>query len=241
MHSNSSGGRLERFFAGKGFYIVLFLCAAVIGISSWMLAAGNKTMESNAITNSTVMDNKRIETVIITPAPAPEIAPVMSENMIEASAESEEAEEEAVTVWNEEPVYEEPAPVWPVMGEIDRGYDTETLHYDATMRDWRTHSGIDICAAMGEEVVAARSGTVESIETDELYGVVLTLNHGDGSYSIYASLSPETAVSVGDWVEPGSTLGYVGGTAICETAQTSHLHYAVIDGGEYADPMYYLP
>ena len=31
MSSNSSGKRLEGFFTGKGFYIVLFLCAAVIG------------------------------------------------------------------------------------------------------------------------------------------------------------------------------------------------------------------
>ena len=32
MSSNSSGKRLEGFFTGKGFYIVLFLCAAVIGV-----------------------------------------------------------------------------------------------------------------------------------------------------------------------------------------------------------------
>ena len=32
MSSNSSGKKLEGFFTGKGFYIVLFLCAAVIGV-----------------------------------------------------------------------------------------------------------------------------------------------------------------------------------------------------------------
>lgn len=34
MSSNSSGKKLEGFFTGKGFYIVLFLCAAVIGVSA---------------------------------------------------------------------------------------------------------------------------------------------------------------------------------------------------------------
>ena len=34
MNSKSSGEWLETFFAGKGFYIVLFLCAAVIGVSA---------------------------------------------------------------------------------------------------------------------------------------------------------------------------------------------------------------
>ena len=46
--SNSSGKKLEGFFTGKGFYIVLFLCAAVIGVSAWMKAAGNETMNDTS-------------------------------------------------------------------------------------------------------------------------------------------------------------------------------------------------
>ena len=34
---------VEAFFAGKGFYIVLFLCVAVIGVSAWSMLAGNET------------------------------------------------------------------------------------------------------------------------------------------------------------------------------------------------------
>ena len=41
MNSRGSGKKLEGFFTGKGFYIVLFLCAAVIGVSAWMMATGN--------------------------------------------------------------------------------------------------------------------------------------------------------------------------------------------------------
>ena len=52
MSSNSSGKRLERFFTGKGFYIVLFLCAAVIGVSAWMMAAGNETMAKDVVNGS---------------------------------------------------------------------------------------------------------------------------------------------------------------------------------------------
>ena len=32
--------RAEHFFAGKGFYIVLFLCVAVIGVSAWSMLTG---------------------------------------------------------------------------------------------------------------------------------------------------------------------------------------------------------
>ena len=67
MSSNSSGKRLEGFFTGKGFYIVLFLCAAVIGVSAWMMAAGNETMEDLNKTNDISLENKRVETIIVPP------------------------------------------------------------------------------------------------------------------------------------------------------------------------------
>ena len=34
---NEKSGKLDKFFAGKGFYIVLFLCVATIGISGYYL------------------------------------------------------------------------------------------------------------------------------------------------------------------------------------------------------------
>ena len=34
--------RAEAFFAGKGFYIVLFLCVTVIGVSAWSLLTGGE-------------------------------------------------------------------------------------------------------------------------------------------------------------------------------------------------------
>ena len=49
MSSNSSGKRLEGFFTGKGFYIVLFLCAAVIGVSAWTLISREATVEEDDV------------------------------------------------------------------------------------------------------------------------------------------------------------------------------------------------
>ena len=73
MNSRSSGGKLEEFFNGKGFYIVLFLCAAVIGASAWMLAAGDRAMQSE-ISVMNRDENERVETVVI--PPLEESAPV---------------------------------------------------------------------------------------------------------------------------------------------------------------------
>ena len=249
MSSRSSGKKLEGFFTGKGFYIVLFLCAAVIGVSAWMMATGNETMENDPVRNNSVnLDDKRVETVIVPAqsgtaetgaleADAPEVN-------TEGLAENAEVQDsEAVAAVEEQPVVEAAAPiyVWPVAGQVERAYSSDTLSYDQTLRDWRTHEGIDIIAELGAPVVAAHSGSVESIVQDSLYGTVVTVSHGDGTRTIYANLAENPPVNVGDWIDCGTTIGSVGSTALCEISQTSHLHFAITVNGAAADPMDYLP
>ena len=243
MSSNSSGKKLEGFFTGKGFYIVLFLCAAVIGVSAWMMATGNEAMEDLSKAKDVSLENKRVETVILPPVAEPaelpaqaETAPVMAEDEAPAQGESSE-------VWRQGDVMEVAAPlyIWPVQGTVERYHQLDELSYDVTLEDWRTHSGIDISSALGTEIAASHSGTVESIVNDELYGAVITLDHGDGSRSVYANLAADVAVSVGDWVEPGDLLGSVGDTALCEIGQAPHLHFAIMIDGESVNPLSYLP
>lgn len=251
MSSNSSGKKLEGFFTGKGFYIVLFLCASVIGVSAWMMAAGNKTMaEDVSDVNSARFENKRVETIIITPQPeaaasleepVEEEAPAVSTEGLAENAAA--AAEETSQVWREGDVMEVAAPmyIWPVSGNVARSHDMETLYYDQTMGDWRTHEGIDIAAPLGTEVAAAHAGTVESITEDDLYGTTVVVDHGDGSKTIYSNLAQDLAVSVGDWIEPGNVIGTVGDTALCETSQESHLHFVVTVDGMSVNPLNYLP
>lgn len=240
MNSRSSGAKSEGFFTGKGFYIVLFLCAAVIGVSAWMMAAGSKTMSEN---KNTGLDSHRVETVII-PAMEDELEPAMTiDNPIRL--EPPEIDTEGITEVEEAAPAAVPASsamyVWPVMGEIERPHSTEALSYDVTMRDWRTHNGVDIAAPLGTTVNAAHAGSVESIREDDLFGTVVTVAHGDGICTVYANLAASPAVAVGDWVEPGDTLGSVGTTALCEIGQGTHLHFAVSVDGIAADPLNYLP
>ena len=243
MNNSSSGKRLERFFTGKGFYIVLFLCAAVIGVSAWMMTAGNETMSDDySRLSDSDFGSARTETIIV-PA-AQDTSPAMDydELLPEISIDDEETmtgEEESVEVWTEEA----PAAVqyiWPVSGDIDRAYHVNQLRYDATMGDWRIHDGIDIVAPIGSSVCASRGGKVESIVKDDLYGTVLTVDHGDGTKAVYANLADITAVSAEDTVQCGDVLGSVGTGAICESAQDSHLHFAMSVNGVSADPLAFL-
>ena len=243
MSSKSSGKRLEGFFTGKGFYIVLFLCAAVIGLSAWMMAAGNEAMEEARSFGEVGLDNRRIETVIITPEVKPQGVEAMAIPEEQESLSAEPVEEEAsVEVFSEEvPLDEPPLTVWPVVGQLERGHDLQRLHYDVTLRDWRTHEGVDILAPLGETVFAAHAGCVSRVEEDGLYGTVVSIDHGDGSSTLYANLAAQPAVAPGDWVEAGSVIGAVGDTALCEIGQGTHLHFAVFLDGESIDPLDYLP
>ena len=221
MNSNSSGHGLEGFLTGKGFYIVLFLCAAVIGLSL----------------------EPRVETVLVTPdiqAPKLEVMAVPDEPAEEAEPVMEEIteEEEALPVWSEA---DAAVTYWPVEGELERLHDVEHLHYDVTLRDWRTHEGVDILAPLGETVCAAMSGVVMNVEEDGLYGTVVTVDHGDGTQAVYANLASIPAVNPGDWIMAGDVIGAVGTTALCEIGQGTHLHFAMYLDGQSVDPLDYLP
>ena len=257
MSSNSSGRKLEGFFTGKGFYIVLFLCAAVIGVSSWMMAAGNGTMSEEPVEFTDSRIDGRVETIIVAPEESPIVQTVIAEETVTDSQEEnentaltpEEESIETVEVFGGTEESMESAAmsagaesewIWPVSGSVERYHDPSTLKYDVTMRDWRTHEGIDILAPLGSTVCASRGGVVESIVNDDLYGTVVTIDHGDGSRAIYANLADMPAVATGSSVQPGYIIGAVGTTAICEIGQGTHLHFAVTVNGESVDPLDHL-
>lgn len=240
MNSSSSGKKLEGFFTGKGFYIVLFLCAAVIGVSAWMMATGSETMAEDVGKSSIKMDAQRVETVIIPPQ-TDEVetvieAPKINDEGLQTVTEEQQTAEVFSAAAVSDSIY-----VWPVVGELERGHSSETLTYDVTLRDWRVHKGIDICAPLGTSVTAAHCGTVETIYEDDFLGTVVVVDHGGGTKSVYANLADTPAVSMGQWVEPGNVIGAVGTTALCEVGQGTHLHFSIQVNGIDVDPLSYLP
>ena len=88
-------------------------------------------------------------------------------------------------------------------------------------------------------MLAASSGTVLSVEDDALMGTTVTLEHGGGYQTTYASLQADPAVEVGDSVSAGQIIGVVG-TAPAEAAQGPHLHFSVEKDGDAVDPEAYL-
>ena len=64
------------------------------------------------------------------------------------------------------------------LSEYTLGQDfSDKLVYNQTLKQWRTHNGVDFIAAKGAEVMAIFGGTVESVESTTLEGTVITIKH----------------------------------------------------------------
>ena len=226
MESKKSFGKqIEQILVGKGFYIVMALCAAIIGVSIWSLFRAPDQITP---------DESEFDEVLSEIAPVEEYEPV--ESVLPADAEETVSEEEAI-----EDTVSEVEPVWPVEGEIQREYSMDALQYDQTMSVWRTHNGLDIAAELGTKVKAFRTGTVLRVYSDDLYGTTVVIDHGSGLVICYANLEQVPTVYEGDQVAAGDVIGSVGDTAKCESSQESHLHLSAELNGESVSPLDYLP
>ncbi len=98
------------------------------------------------------------------------------------------------------------------------------------------HRGVDIDAEPGHIVRAAASGIVRVAGRKGALGNAVRLSHGAGLTTRYGHLS-EILVEVGEEVEKGAVVGYVGRTG---RATGYHLHFEVLVEGRPVDPLKYI-
>ena len=227
------------FIAGKGFYLILFLCVAAIGISGFYLFSALGGGQEEAAVNADAQ-------VVVTPTPSATISSVAPPVKPSATPSATPSTAPSSTPTPSQAVSPAQTPTatvftWPVKGELISDFSLEVLAYDETMGDWRTHCGVDIASEQGTQVCAVSAGTVEEIYADDLMGTTVVIDHGDGLRSIYSNLAATPTVSVGDTVSTGSVIGSVGDTALAESTRPSHLHLEMSLDGLAVDPVNYLP
>jgi len=87
------------------------------------------------------------------------------------------------------------------------------------------HTGIDIAAPTGTDVLASQGGAITRRGHSRSYGNVIYIDNDDGTHSRYAHLHNfEPGYTVGDRIEQGAKLGEIGSTG---WSTGPHLHFEV--------------
>ena len=131
--------------------------------------------------------------------------------------------------------------VSPATGTVIKSHSTTTPVFSNTLEEWRIHTGLDIMADEGDEVVAVSVGKVTNIYHHPMLGDTVEITHSDTHKSVYSNLDMDTVnCAVGDTVEAGSVIGYIGDTTVSELADEPHLHFELYVDGKSVNPLDYF-
>ena len=128
----------------------------------------------------------------------------------------------------------------PTDGEIIGGFAKDNLIYSETLKEWITHTAVDIKADKTSVIKSSADGIVKSIVNDPRYGLTVIIEHDDGYETVYSNLLTAEFVVEGEEVSQGQTIGTAGNTASFESSMDCHLHFELLKDGEYLDPTIYL-
>lgn len=228
---------MKGFFEGKGFYIVLGLCAVAIGVSGYILfftgtsdsdiavyepvtiakeEKVQKKNDDNTLNEDTKTENKQED------KKQEDNKPTNKQNKVEDETKNT-TDDKTQTLY-----------IKPVDGVIINNFSGDELRFNDAMGDWRTHLGTDYKASVGTRVVAISSGSVKEIKDDTLWGTQVTVVQGDGITVTYSGLNSKIPVSVGASVKAGDVLGTSGDNIQVEASSSGHIHISAYkDGVEF--------
>lgn len=128
---------------------------------------------------------------------------------------------------------------YPLGNKIAKEYSKGEIVKNKTTDDWRTHNGVDINGAAGDQVNAICNGEVTAVRNDALWGTVVTIDHGNGITADYCGLEKDSTVQPGDTVKINQKIGVLGEIPL-ESADGVHLHLEIHRDGVTASPSDFL-
>lgn len=242
-----------------GFFVILFICICIVTTTAVWVSKNNfdkanslqdtdylKLAEGyyDDIENLEEDQSKDVTLIEIDEIPAEETNKDLTQDTEDKGAVTPEEQKTKVTSTQSPSTKEEPAVVamaQPTVGNLLMDYAESTLVYSKTLDQWTTHYGIDIKANEGTAVKVVLDGTIKSVERDTDYGILITVDHGNGLETRYGCLSTDAMVKVGQEVKKGDAISGIGKGAGLELADGPHLHFEVIKDGKNVNPKNYLP
>lgn len=255
MEDKKRNQMLRQMLEGRGFYIVLLLCLLTVGATGLVMAKDGRELkeaqtqleqQAQVLAPSVVPQEEE-------PEPVQQEQPQQMETDAQAQQEQQPVQEAEQPQQTETAAQPEEQPeaqsvmgqeesnrlYAPLTGAVQRAYSGESLQYDKTMGDYRSHGGTDLEAPVGTQVMAAGDGQVASVYNDDRLGMTVVVDHGNGLQTLYANLG-EVSVVPGDIVKTGDVLAVTGTSARTEQAQEPHLHLEVMNGGLREDPAQHI-
>lgn len=124
--------------------------------------------------------------------------------------------------------------------DIIKSFSDKKLQFNETLKQYEAHLATDFACEAGASVYSVCDGTIAEVGNSYLKGNYVVVNHGNNLKTLYASLSDDVAVSVGQTVKKGDILGVVANSAYGEMQQGAHLHFEMLDNDKGIDPSGYL-
>ncbi|MBP3443072.1 MAG: M23 family metallopeptidase [Clostridia bacterium] len=122
----------------------------------------------------------------------------------------------------------------PLNSKVQKDYSDGDMIYSETMDDWRTHNGIDISGNIGDNAIAVQDGEVTEVTSDEIWGEVIVIQHGNGLKAKYCGV--KATVKNGEKVEQGQVIGTVVAIPV-EEKDGVHVHLETEVDGKTVDPI----
>lgn len=122
----------------------------------------------------------------------------------------------------------------PLNSKISKDYSEGAPVLSKTLGDWRTHDGIDITGNIGDNAIAIQDGTVKSVTSDELWGDVIVIEHGNGLTAKYCGIKAN--IKKDSRIEQGQVIGTVVAIPV-EAADGVHVHLETEVNGKNVNPV----
>ncbi len=209
-----SNGAVASFFRRNLTYIVLFLCILAVGASiALILISENEPLKvEETIANETPIDNT-----------------------------DDNGEKEPEPTTNPEvPTVKTVSFILPVENYTTVCLYTDALAFNQSLNRYSSHKAIDFMGEEGTKVFCVYDGVIKSVENSLLTGVTVTIDHGDGLYTVYNSVLDGEKVTVGQAVKQGDVIGVISTTNRQEYKDGAHLHFETIENGVSINPEKYL-
>jgi murein DD-endopeptidase MepM/ murein hydrolase activator NlpD len=124
--------------------------------------------------------------------------------------------------------------VAPLSGCVISPFGVKRLHNGKPTGE--IHAGIDQRGAAGTPIRAVAAGVVKIVQPFNVLGGTVAIDHGQGLETMYLHMS-KLNVAVGNHVNKGDVIGYVGSTG---RANGPHLHWVVYVNGVPQNPQQWV-